>query len=73
MASDREIALEQALIAVIAAAVERGCEGRGLVDRAAGLLLGGKIILSAGRPHVEASIREIGEAYNEMLYLDDWQ
>ena len=69
MASDREVALEQALIAVIAAAMEQDCNGRKLVDRAAGLLRGESVVLLAGRPHVAMSIREIDEAFNEVLYL----
>lgn len=69
MATDREVALEQALIAVIGAALDRGLDGKDIVDHAAALLLGNNIVRYVGHPHVGESIREIGEAYNEVLVL----
>lgn len=67
MATDREIALEQALVAVIGAAKHRGLDDKDLVDHACTLLLGNNIIRSVGHPHVDNAILEIGKAHTEVL------
>lgn len=66
MATDREIALEQALVAVIGAAKHRGLDDKDLVDHACALLLG-NIIRSVGHSHVSNAILEVGKAHTEVL------
>ncbi|HGM5580797.1 TPA: hypothetical protein ACKP22_002484 [Pseudomonas putida] len=67
MATDREIALEQALVAVIGAAKSRGIDDKDLVDHACALLMGNDLIRSVGHPHVSDAILEIGKAHTEVL------
>lgn len=67
MATDREIALQQALVAVIGAAKHRGLDDKDLVDHACALLLGNNIIRSTEHPHVGDAILEIGKAHTEVL------
>jgi hypothetical protein len=69
MATDREVALEQALIAVIGAVQHRNLDARDVVDHASALLLGNNPIRYAGHPHVSDAITEIGNAYNEVQVL----
>jgi hypothetical protein len=69
MATDREVALEQALVAVIGAAKHRGFDEKDLVDHASALLLGNNSIRYVGHPHVSDAITEMGNAYNEVLVL----
>lgn len=65
MATNREVALEQALVAVIGAAKFDGLDEKGLVDRAIALLLGGNALRVVGHPHVSDAIREISDAHAE--------
>lgn len=67
MATDREIALEQALIIVIGAAKSRGYDDKDLVDHATALLLGNNMLRRVGHPHVDNAIRELSDAHAEVL------
>ncbi len=67
MATDREIALEQALIAVIGAAKHKGWDEKVLTDHATALMLGNNALRHVEHPHVSNAVREINEAYNEVL------
>ncbi|AVD82654.1 hypothetical protein C4Q28_11080 [Pseudomonas sp. SWI6] len=67
MATNREIALEQALVAVIGAAKFDGLDEKNLVDRATALLLGGNALCVVDHPHVSDAIREISDAHAEAL------
>lgn len=67
MATDREIALEQALVAVIGAAKFDGLDEKNIVDRATALLLGGNSLRNVEHPHVSNAIREISNAHAEAL------
>lgn len=67
MTTDREIALEQALIAVIGAAKSRGHDEKDLVDHASALLLGNNILRRVEHPHVGNAIRELSDAHAEVL------
>lgn len=67
MATNREVALEQALVAVIGAAKFDGLDEKNLVERATALLLGGNALRVVDHPHVSDAIREISEAHAEAL------
>lgn len=67
MTTDREIALEQALIAVIGAAKHKGWDDKALTEHATALLLGNNQLRHVGHPHVSNAIKEISEAHNEAL------
>lgn len=67
MATNREVALEQALVAVIGAAKFGGQDERDLVERATALLLGGNPLRVVDHPHVTDAIREISDAHAEAL------
>lgn len=67
MATVREIALEQALIAVIGAAKVEGHDEKQVVDRAIALLLGNNLLRSVGHPHVDNAAKEISDAHAEAL------
>ncbi|MOA26434.1 hypothetical protein D3C78_1472280 [compost metagenome] len=67
MTTDREIALEQALVAVIGAAKFDGLDERNIVERATALLLGNNSLRYVEHPHVDNAIREISNAHAEAL------
>ncbi|MCL8305566.1 MULTISPECIES: hypothetical protein [Pseudomonas] len=67
MATNREVALEQALVAVIGAAKFDGLDEKGLVDRATALLLGGNALRVVDHPNVSDAIREISDAQAEAV------
>ncbi|WP_323150742.1 hypothetical protein [Pseudomonas glycinae] len=71
MATDREIALEQALVAVIGAAKSLGHDDKKLVDHALALLLGNNILRRVEHPHLDAAIKEISAAHAEVLTVLD--
>ena len=67
MATDREIALEQALIAVIAAAEEAGSDAQELLSRAHGLIMGHSPYRQVDHPYVTMACQEISEAHAAVL------
>ncbi|AIN57946.1 hypothetical protein [Pseudomonas soli] len=67
MATVREIALEQALIAVIGATKVEGHDEKQVVDRAIALLLGNNVLRSVDHPHVDNAAKEISDAHAEVL------
>ena len=69
MVTDREIALEQALVAVIGAARFDGDDEGALVDRASPLLLGNHMLRRVEHPHVDAAIAEIRKAHAEVVKI----
>jgi hypothetical protein len=71
VATDREIALEQALVIVIGAAKSRGYDDKDLVDHAAAMLLGNNVLRRVEHPHVDAAIREISDAHAEVLSVTE--
>ncbi|RVD76826.1 MULTISPECIES: hypothetical protein [Pseudomonas] len=71
MATDREIALEQALVMVIGAAKSRGYDDKDLVDHAVAMLLGNNVLRRVEHPHVDDAIREISGAHAEVLSVMD--
>ncbi len=60
MVSDREIALEQALVAIIGAAVASGLDVKSLMDNATAGLLGN------AHPHVLNAIKVMNDAYDQV-------
>lgn len=71
MATDREIALEQALVMVIGAAKSRGYDDKDLVDHAVAMLLGNNVLRRVEHPHADDAIREISGAHAEVLSVMD--
>lgn len=67
MATDREIALEQALIAVIAAVEATGGDAQGLLNSAHGLIMGHSPYRQVEHPYVTMACQEISEAHAEVL------
>lgn len=67
MATVREIALEQALIAVIGATKVEGHDEKQVVNRAIALLLGNNALRSVDHPHVDNAAKEISDAHAEAL------
>ncbi|BDU09941.1 hypothetical protein PRtIB026_A37770 [Pseudomonas sp. RtIB026] len=67
MATVREIALEQALIAVIGAAKVEGHDEKQVVDRAVALLLGNNVLRTVDHPHMDNAVKEISDAHAEAL------
>lgn len=70
MATNREIALEQALVAVIGAARSRNIDADDLTSHATALLLGNNFIRWVGHPHVAHAIKEISDAHAMALSLE---
>ncbi|MNF08640.1 hypothetical protein D3C80_2091030 [compost metagenome] len=71
MATDREIALEQALVAVIGAVKHEGIDEKNIVDKATALLLGNNILRRVEHPHVDNAIREISNSHAEVLTITE--
>lgn len=69
MATDREIALEQALVAVIAAAEADGADAQELLTRAHGLIIGHSPYRQVEHPYVTMACQEISEAHATVLTL----
>lgn len=69
MATDREIVLEQALVAVIAAAEADGAEAQELLARAHGLIIGHSPYRQVEHPYVTMACQEISEAHATVLRL----
>lgn len=69
MATDREIALEQALVALIGAAKHKGLDERALVDHAGALLLGNNQIRYVEHPHVSNAVKALNDAHAEVMVL----
>lgn len=67
MATDREIALEQALVVVLGAAKRRGLDGEDLVNHATALLLGGNPLRYVDHPYVSMAVKEISDAHAKAL------
>jgi len=68
MATGREIDLEQALVAVIAAAEETGVDVQALLTRAGGFIVdSGSPYQTAGHPHITAAMQEISDAHASVL------
>jgi len=66
MVSDREIALEQALVAIIGAAIASGLDVKSLMDNAAAGLLGNASYRWAEHPHVSNAIKVMIDAYDQV-------
>ncbi|SDT98106.1 hypothetical protein [Pseudomonas yamanorum] len=69
MSTDREIALEQALIAVIAASEAAGARTKDLLDLAHGLIIGHSPFRQVDHPYVAMACQEISEAHATVLAL----
>lgn len=63
MTSDREIALEQALVAVLGAALVNGVDDKALLDRAMGLILGNGKFRTVDHPYVTMAAQAISDAH----------
>ena len=66
MVSDREIALEQALEAIIGAAIASGLDVKSLIDNATAGLLGNASYCWAEHPHVSNAIKVMIDAYDQV-------
>lgn len=69
MSTDREIALEQSLVALLGAAMHNGVDDNSLVSRAVGLILGNGQFRTAGHPYVSMSVQELSDAHAKALAL----
>ncbi|GFM87781.1 hypothetical protein PSCICO_31800 [Pseudomonas cichorii] len=69
MSKDREIALEQALIAVIGAAESRGLDTQDLLSHATALILGNSSYRRVDHPYVDMACKEISDAHATALTL----
>ena len=67
MITDREVALEQALVAIIGAAIASGLDVKTLQDNAAAGLLGNAPYLCVGHPHVSNAIQVMSKAHEMAL------
>ncbi len=69
MATDREIALEQSLIALLGAAMANDVDDNALVARASGLILGNGKFRTADHPYVSMSVQELADAHAKALEI----
>ena len=69
MPTDREIALEQALVAVIAAAEAGGADAQELLSSAHGLIMGHSPFRRVEHPYVTMACQEISDAHAEALTI----
>lgn len=69
MPTDREIALEQALVAVIAAAEAEGVNTQELLSSAHGLIIGHSPFRRVEHPYVTMACQEISDAHAEALTI----
>lgn len=67
MMTDREVALEQALVAIIGAAIAGGLDVKALLDSAAAGLLGNAPYRWVGYPHVSNAIQVMSNAHAEAV------
>ena len=67
MITDREIALEQALVAILGAAVASGLDAKVLVENATAGLLGNAPYRWVGHPHVSNAIQVMSDAHAQVL------
>jgi hypothetical protein len=67
MITDREVALEQALVAIIGAAIASGLDVKTLMDNAAAGLLGNAPYRWVGHPHVSNAIQVMSAAHELAL------
>lgn len=67
MITDREVALEQALVAIIGAAIASGLDVKTLLDNAAAGLLGNAPYRWVGHPHVSNAIQLMNDAHAQAL------
>lgn len=67
MITDREVALEQALVAIFGAAIAGGLDVKTLIDNAAAGLLGNAPYRWVGHPHVSNAIQVMGKAHEVAL------
>ncbi|SED31501.1 hypothetical protein SAMN05216205_4886 [Pseudomonas mohnii] len=67
MITDREVALEQALVAIIGAAIASGLDVKTLLDDAAAGLLGNAPYRWVGHPHVSNAIQVMSDAHTQAL------
>lgn len=67
MITDREVALEQALVAIIGAAIASGLDVKALLDDAAAGLLGNAPYRWVGHPHVSNAIQVMNKAHEMAL------
>lgn len=67
MIVDREVALEQALVAIIGAAIARGLDVKALMDDAAAGLLGNASYRWVGHPHVSNAIQVMSDFHELAL------
>ena len=67
MITDREIALEQALVAIFGAAIASGLDVKGLVSNATEGLLGNASYRWVGHPHVSNAIQVMSDAHAQAL------
>ncbi|MEX5537936.1 MULTISPECIES: hypothetical protein [Pseudomonas syringae group] len=69
MATNREMALQQALVVLIGAAYSRALNVEDLLNHSATLLLGNNMLRRVDHPHVDDAIREISNAHAEVLTI----
>lgn len=67
MVTDREVVLEQALVAIIGAAIASGLDVKSLMDNAAAGLLGNASYRFVGHPHVSNAILVMSDAHAQAL------
>ncbi|QVW25321.1 hypothetical protein KJF94_07030 [Pseudomonas hormoni] len=67
MKTDREVALEQALVAIIGAAIASGLDAKNLIDNAATGLQGNAPYRWVGHPHVSNAIQVMSDAHAQAL------
>ncbi|MHC8293574.1 hypothetical protein [Pseudomonas sp. LB3P58] len=67
MITDREVALEQALVAIIGAAISSGLDVKTLMDNAAAGLLSNAPYRWVGHPHVSNAIQVMIAAHAQAL------
>jgi hypothetical protein len=67
MITDREVALEQALVAIIGAAIASGLDVKTLMDNAAAGLLSNASYRWVGHPHVSNAIQVMNDSHELAL------
>ncbi len=70
MATEKEIALEQALVALIGAVRLQNLEDKALIDQATTLLIDNSVYRWVGHPHVENAAAALSEAHATALSLE---
>lgn len=67
MLTDREIVLDQALMAVLSESIASGLDTKTLVDNAIAGLLRGTTYRWVGFPHVENAVQALNNAYSQAV------